>query len=52
MDDKASDYYSDYGSDTVTAIGCVPTGDINLLNLDANGDILDDALNFNAKDVI
>ncbi len=52
MDDKASDYYADYGSETVTAIGCVPTGDINLLNLDANGDILDDALNFNAKDVI
>ena len=26
MDDKGSDYYQAYGSDTVTAVGCVFTG--------------------------
>mgnify|MGYP000810461413 CR=1 FL=1 len=37
MDDKGSDYYQMYGSDTVTAVGCVFTGDIPLMALDTAG---------------
>lgn len=52
MDDKGSDYYQMYGSDTVTAVGCVFTGDIPLMALDTAGGVREDAISFNAKDVI
>lgn len=52
MDDKGSDYYQAYGSDTVTAVGCVLTGDIPLIALDTAGGAREDAISFNAKDVI
>lgn len=52
MEDTNSDYYANYGSDTVTCVGCVPTGDIILLSLDADGQVLDDPITFNAKEVV
>lgn len=52
MQDEHSDYYSEHGSDTITAVGCVPTGNLTLLNLNASEDILEDQLTFNAKDII
>lgn len=52
MDDKNSDYYKKYGSDTVTAVGCVLTGDMTLISLDSSGDVLEDTISFNAKDVL
>lgn len=52
MDDKNSDFYAENGSDTVTIIGCVPTGDLILTNLDSEGQIVDDVLTFNAKDIV
>ena len=52
MNDANSDYYESFGTDTVTAVGCVLTGDLNLTNLDSNGDVLDDNIAFNAKDVL
>lgn len=53
MDDKGSDYYREFGSDTVTVLGCVPTGDIMLLALDASSDgVREDTINFNAKAIV
>ena len=52
MNDKNSDYYADFGSDTVTAVGCVLTGDLNLTNLDSGGEIVDDVVAFSAKDIV
>lgn len=52
MDDKGSDYYRDYGSDTIMAVGCIFTGDIILTSLDSSGDVVDDSISFNAKDII
>lgn len=52
MDDKNSDYYKQYGSDTMTAVGCVLTGDMTLISLDSGGDVLEDSISFNAKDVL
>lgn len=52
MDDKGSDYYAQHGSDTITCVGCVLTGDINLIQLDSNGEVVDDAISFNAKDIV
>ncbi len=53
MDDTGSDYYRETGKNiTCTAVGCVLTGDFSLINLDSGGDVLDDAIGFNAKDVI
>lgn len=53
MDDKGSDYYRKYGSKTVTVVGCVLTGDITLMSLDASSDgVREDTITFNAKDVI
>lgn len=51
--DKGSDYYAETGKeDTVTAVGCVLSGDFSLLDLDTNGDVLKDTINFNCFDVI
>ncbi|WP_293969384.1 phage tail tube protein [uncultured Ruminococcus sp.] len=52
MEDKGSDYYEKYGTDTVTCVGCVLTGDLPLTALDSEGDVVDDNIAFNAKDIV
>ena len=52
MNDENSDYYAENGSETVTCVGCVLTGDLNLINLDSNGEIVDDSIAFNVKDIV
>lgn len=52
MNDENSDYYASYGADTVTAVGCVMTGDLPLTALDSGGQVVDDVIAFNAKDVL
>lgn len=51
MNDKNSDYYQLNGNYTVTAVGCVLTGNLPLTALDSNGDVVDDSISFNAKDI-
>lgn len=51
MDDKNSDYYKKYGSNIVTCVGCVLTGDLPLTMLDSEGNVVEDAISFNAKDI-
>jgi len=52
MNDSGSDFFQEHGSDTITATGCVLTGDLNLLMHDAAGQVLDDVIAFNAKGVV
>lgn len=52
MDDANSDYYAAHGSDTVTAVGCVLTGDLPLTSLDSAGEIVDDNIAFSAKEIV
>lgn len=52
MDDPASDYFADHGSNVVTVVGCVPTGDFLLTALDSSGEIVDDVISFNGKDIV
>jgi len=52
MNDKGSDYYAANGNYTVTAVGCVLTGALPLTALDSNGDVVDDNIAFNAKDIV
>lgn len=47
--DEQSDYYKDFGGQTVTVTGCVPTGDITVLAQDANSDFMTDAVTFSGK---
>ena len=49
--DEHSDYYEEYGGQTVTVTGCVPTGDITVLLQDANSDFVQDSVTFNGKDL-
>ena len=49
--DEQSDYYKDYGGQTVTGNGCVPTGDITVLSHDVNSDFVQDSITFNCKDL-
>ena len=50
--DVDSDFYKEYGNETVTACGCVPTGDISLFEADVDSDnARDDVINFNVYDV-
>ncbi len=49
MEDKNSDYYKIYGTNTVTCVGCVLTGDLPLTMLDSGGNVVEDSISFNAK---
>ena len=49
--DEQSDYYKDYGGQTVTVTGCVPTGDITVLSHDVNSYFVQDSITFNCKDL-
>lgn len=52
MNDENSDYYDSYGTETITCVGCVLTGDLNLINLDSGGTVVEDAVSFNVKDIV
>lgn len=52
MDDKNSDYYAANGSDVITAVGCVLTGDFKLMELDRDGQVFNEEITFGAYDVI
>jgi len=52
MDDANSDFYKAFGTDVDTLVGVVLTGDLPLTRLDSAGEIVDDVINFNAKDVV
>ena len=47
--DKDSDYYDLSGSESVTITGVVITGEIPLINLDSDGDVVKDSISFGAK---
>lgn len=52
-DDKNSDYYENNGgAETITAIGCVPTGEVSLIELDTEGDVMKESIEFGAYDVV
>ena len=52
-DDANSDFYAENGgSDVITAVGCVLTGDLNLVNLDSGGEVVEDAIALNAKSIV
>lgn len=52
QDDKNSDYYDANGKVKVTLIGVVLTGDLSLINLDAEGELLQDEIEFGAHDMV
>ena len=49
--DKNSDYYAKNKANKITAIGCVPTGDINLLDMDTDGEVVKESIKFGAKKI-
>lgn len=50
-DDVNSDYYiaNNKVNDTITAVGCVMTGDIPLMDLDTDGEVIKESIKFGAK---
>ena len=51
-DSEGSDYYQRHGSQTVTMLNCVLTGDITLLMGDTNGDDVLETLSFEAETML
>lgn len=52
QNDKNSDYYEAVGKGIkVTCTGCVPTGDINLIDLDTAGDVVKESITMGAKKI-
>ena len=51
MNDENSDYYATHGTDTVTVVGVVLTGDLPLTRLDSGGEVVEDNIAFHAKDM-
>ena len=52
QNDKNSEYYQKNGSIKVTLKDVVLTGDLSLLNLDAEGELLQDEIEFGAKSMV
>jgi len=52
QNDKGSDYYTANGNIKVTLKDVVLTGDLTLLNLDAEGDIMKDEIEFGARAMV
>lgn len=52
MDDKDSDYYDMYQEgETVTVTGCVPKGDLKVLELDMDGDVMKESITLGGKKI-
>ncbi len=49
--DKHSDYYDTYGIDTVTCTGCVITSEIPIMELDSEGEFIQNEVEFLAYSV-
>lgn len=50
--DKGSDFFKQFGNDTVTVTDCVPTGDLTLLDLDASStDYVEDTISFEGHQI-
>lgn len=49
MNDDNSDYYAAHGTNTITLVGVVLTGDLPLTRLDSNGEVVEDNIAFHAK---
>ena len=52
MNDENSDYYAANGTNTVTLVGVVLTGDLPLTRLDSNGEVVEDNISFHAKEMV
>lgn len=52
MNDENSEFFANNGAETITCVGCVLTGDLNLINLDSGGNVVEDAVSFNIKDIV
>lgn len=52
QEDKNSDFYAVNKAEEVTCVGCVPTGDINLIDMDTEGDVVKESIKFGAKRVV
>ena len=52
MNDRSSEYFQRHGSDVVTVVGCVLTGDLALTRLDSGGEIVDDVIAFGAREMV
>lgn len=50
--DKDSDYYAISGSETATVSGAVITGEIPLLDIDTDGEVVKDSIPFGAKNFV
>lgn len=51
--DKGSDFFRKYGNDTITVTGCVPTGDLNLVDLDASTtDYVEETITFKGSAIV
>lgn len=52
-EDKNSDFYvNNGGSETITLVGCVLTGDVPLMELDTEGDVMKESVEFGAYDMV
>lgn len=52
QEDKNSDFYDANGKERITCLGCVPTGDINLIECDTDGDVVKESITFGAYDIV
>lgn len=52
QEDKNSDFWDLNGKEEVTCIGCVPTGDIVLIDCDTEGEVVKESITFGAHELV
>lgn len=52
QEDKNCDFYEKNGAEEVTCLGCVPTGDIKLIDMDTDGEVVKESITLGAKRIV
>ena len=52
QEDKNSDFYDLNGKEKVTCVGCVPSGDIVLIDCDTDGEVVKENITFAVHDLV
>lgn len=52
QNDPNSDFYDKNGAEKITCVGCVPTGDISLIDCDTEGDVVKESITLGAYDIV
>lgn len=52
QEDKNCDFYEKNGAEEITCLGCVLTSEVNLIDMDTDGEVVKETATFGAKKIV